>query len=229
MQKKKLRIKSYVRRSGRMGPSKHDVLRRLSSEFVLPFSRNAIETCCLFSDTDKTILEIGFGMGEAVIDAARNNPRTGFIAVDVHLPGISRVLQQIEKHELGNIRLINHDSVEVVENMIPDGSLDGVHVFFPDPWPKKKHHKRRLIKTVFMETVASKLRPGGYVYICTDWEEYAWQILAVCESVDSIENVHERFARAKEWRVMTNFEKKGIQAGRSIREIYFVKKIYSGN
>ncbi|MBQ9625553.1 MAG: tRNA (guanosine(46)-N7)-methyltransferase TrmB, partial [Treponema sp.] len=151
------------------------------------------------------------------------NPNVNYLGIEVHKPGVGRVLSEIRANDLKNLYVIEHDALDVLEKMIGENSVDGFHVFFPDPWPKKKHHKRRLMRRPNTNLLAQKLRSGGYLYMCTDWEEYAQEALEELRGTDGLKNKYELFAPRQEWRPMTKFERKGIEAGREIRELFFVK------
>ena len=163
-------------------------------------------------------------MGDATIEIAEKNSDTGYIAIDVHRPGIAKVLREINDRKLENIKVIEHDAVEVFENMIPDKSLSGIHMFFPDPWPKNRHHKRRLIKDEFISLISGKLKEGGYLYICTDWIDYALWIMDVMNNQSLLKNKYNSFAPHQEWRPLTKFEKKGLDKNHKIWEVMYVKQ-----
>ncbi len=213
------RVRSFVLRQGRMSDSTKDALERLSDDFVIPFSDQPLDIPKLFPHTGRVIAEIGFGMGEATIGIARDRPDLGILGIEVHLPGVARLLREMERQDVPNIRIIRCDAAEVFRTMIPDASLEGIHIFFPDPWPKKRHHKRRLIRKPFPELLARKLRPGGYLCAATDWEEYAVQILREFEDVPGLMNPHGGYAPRGPWRPVTSFERKGIAGARLIRDI----------
>jgi tRNA (guanine-N7-)-methyltransferase len=217
-------IKSYVIRKGRMSPAQQAAYRDLKEKWVIPYEERLLDFSLLFSEMKDVTLEIGFGMGDATHQIAYENPEKAYLGVEVHRPGVGKLLDRIEKRELLNIRIIEHDACEVVENMIPEGSLEGIHIFFPDPWPKKKHHKRRLIREPFITLLAERLRPGGYLYAATDWDDYADQMLEVLSGNALLENRYETFAEPQSWRPLTNFEQKGLKKSHLIHEVVFVKK-----
>lgn len=177
----------------------------------------------IFPRQDLFFLEIGFGMGDVTHSIAEKNPDKGYIGIEVHTPGVGKLLSEIEKKGLKNLKAIEHDAVEVLENMIPDSSLDGIHIFFPDPWQKKKHNKRRLIQPGFTKLLASKLKKGAYLYAVSDWEDYAEQILKVFSGEETLRNSFESWADPQIWRTETKFERKGLKKDHRIREVYFEK------
>jgi tRNA (guanine-N7-)-methyltransferase len=216
-------LKSFVRRVGHFTEGQKRAYESLSGKFVVPFCEEKIDFSEIFGNTHGVTLEIGFGMGKATVEIAGANPDKNYLGVEVHRPGVGKVLWEIEKRSLSNIRIIEYDAVPVAQKMIPEGSLDAIHIFFPDPWPKKRHHKRRLIQRPFTETLASCLKPGGYLYMVTDWEDYAEYALEELAAASSLRNKYERFACPQSWRPQTRFEEKGLQKEHGIREIYFIK------
>ena len=172
-------IRSYVLRAGRVGSGQRRALDELGPRFVLPYAPAPLDRRSAFGRDAPLVVEIGFGMGDATAAIAAALPDTDFLAIDVHAPGVGGLLRRIGERDLGNVRIVCHDAVEVLDRMIAPASLAGVHVFFPDPWPKKRHHKRRLIQPPFAALLASRLAPGGYLHCATDWEPYAEQMLEV--------------------------------------------------
>ena len=171
------------------------------------------------------ILEIGFGMGETTAEIAQQNPQWNILGLEVYRPGVGALLSKIEQRGLTNIRVIEHDAVEVLAHMVPDDYLDGVHIYFPDPWPKKRHHKRRLIQSPFLSQLVQKLKPGGYLHMATDWPDYAAQMLEVCSQEISLENrAKEGFSPRPDWRPLTKFEARGIRLGNPVADLIFQKK-----
>jgi tRNA (guanine-N7-)-methyltransferase len=216
-------IKSYVLRAGRMSAAQRRSYDTLSPLFCLPFAEAPLDFARVFGNTHPVTLEIGFGMGAATALIAAENPGKNYLGVEVHRPGIGRLLWEIESRGLSNIRIVEADAAEVLEWMIPPESLAAFHIFFPDPWPKKRHHKRRLVRRPFTAALAEKLRPGGYVYMVTDWADYGDWALAELSATEGLRNVYERFAPGQEWRPRTRFEQKGMEQELEVREIYFVK------
>jgi tRNA (guanine-N7-)-methyltransferase len=181
----------------------------------------------IFGNDNPVIVEIGFGMGEATAIIAEANPEKNFLGIEVHKAGIGRLLWEIEQRSLSNIRIVEHDAIEVFGNMIPMCSLDGIHLFFPDPWPKTRNHKRRLVKQPFTGILASSLKPQGYLYMVTDWEDYAHWALAELSTTEGLVNtvsVLEEgcgFAPPQQWRPRTSFEKKGLAKNHKVSELFF--------
>lgn len=215
------RIKSFVRRAARMTDGQKKALEDLYPRFGVD-AGVPVDLKALFPGFTRFVLEIGFGMGDATLELAATLPETAFVAVDVYTPGIGRVLAEIEKRGLKNLRVVNSDVVELLPKL-PQGSWEGIHVFFPDPWPKKKHHKRRLLKTDFVRTLVPLLKKDGYLYAATDWEEYAQEILEAFGQVEDLRNDFPDWAEVP-WRPKTKFENRGLQEGRPIREIFFRRK-----
>ncbi len=192
--------------------------------FGVPFSGQNIDFPAVFGRNAPKVLEIGFGMGETTARIALDNPEIDYLGVEVHTPGVGALLKRIEEQGITNLRLVQHDAVEVVRDMLAPGCLDGIHVFFPDPWPKKRHHKRRLIQPAFAELLASRLAPGGYVHAATDWEPYAEHILATLSGVASLDNPHGGYARRPETRPETKFELRGRRLGHGTWDVIFRKR-----
>ncbi|GHV95557.1 tRNA (guanine-N(7)-)-methyltransferase [Spirochaetia bacterium] len=217
-------IKSYVLRAGRSTAAQERAYAALSEKFILPFTPDPINFSAVFGNTRPVTAEIGFGMGIATAIIAGANPGKNYLGIEVHRPGIGRLLWEIERRSLTNIRIIEHDAVEVFARMIPNGSLEGIHIFFPDPWPKKRHHKRRLIKRPFTETLAQKLKDGAYLYMVTDWEDYAlWALAELC-ATSGLSNTYQDFAPPQSWRPETKFERKGLAKNHVVRELLFTTK-----
>ncbi|MBO4320122.1 MAG: tRNA (guanosine(46)-N7)-methyltransferase TrmB [Treponema sp.] len=216
-------VKTFVIRIGRMTDNEKKCYSELNSLYCIPFAENPLVYSQIFKNDNPVTMEIGFGMGHATVEIAEKNPDMNYIGSEVHKPGVGRLLGEIQKRQLKNLCIIEHDAIETLEKMIPDSSLDAFHIFFPDPWPKKKHHKRRLIHRPRTELLASKLKKGGYLYFVTDWAEYAENALEELNATSGIHNRYEGFAPHQEWRPRTKFEQKGIDAGRDIFELMFEK------
>ena len=216
-------IKSFVMRSGRMTESQQHEYDTQKDVWCLPVTSEILNYQDIFKNSNDVIIEIGFGMGHATIGIAKDNPSTNYLGLEVHRPGVGRVLREIKDNELKNLYIVEWDAVEVLKTMIPDTSVAGFHIFFPDPWPKKKHHKRRLMQKAFIEILSSKLKKEGYIYMATDWEPYAYSALEELQHVNTIKNEYEEFAQPQSWRPTTNFERKGKKANRAIYELFFKK------
>ena len=196
----------------------------LSPVWCIPFENKKLNFVDIFGNTNPIIIEIGFGMGDVTAKLAQENPNINYIGIEVHKPGVGKLLSEIKKRDLKNLYIIEHDALEVLEQMIGDNSVNGFHIFFPDPWPKKRHHKRRLLQRPRTNLLAQKLAPEGYLYFVTDWFEYAEFALEELNQTENLENKYDGFAEPQEWRGQTKFERKGLNADRSITEIFFVKK-----
>ncbi len=214
-------VRSYKLRGRRITEGQQEAWDRLWPVFGIENSDQKIKLAELFPDSKRIIMEIGFGMGEATAQIALADPTTGYLAVEVHRPGIGKLLLRIEEGELKNLRTIEGDAFEVFEQMIVDSSLDGVHLFFPDPWPKARHFKRRIVNQEFIASVAAKLKPGAFLHIATDWQPYAQWIAE--------EFTKQRFftggeVQRPDWRPLTRFEDQGINKEHPVADFRFVKK-----
>lgn len=216
-------IKSYVIRKGHFTEAQQKAYDLLSESFVIPYSEENIDFKSVFGNENGVTLEIGFGSGLATAAIAEENPYKNYLGIEVHKPGIGRLLWEIEKRSLSNIRIIEYDAVFAIEKMISAESLDAVHVFFPDPWQKKRHRKRRLMQRPFTKTLSGCLKKGGYLYMVTDWEDYAFHALEELKSTEGLCNSFESFASPQNWRPQTRFEQKGIAKEHKINELYFKK------
>ncbi|MDT3737130.1 MAG: tRNA (guanosine(46)-N7)-methyltransferase TrmB [Denitratisoma sp.] len=217
-------VRSYVLRQGRVSNAQARAHHELLPRFGIAYSNQRIDLNDAFGRTAPKILEIGFGMGETTASIAAAHPKTDYLGIEVHTPGVGSLLKLIDERGLSNLRLIQHDAVEVLRDMIAPGSLDGAHIFFPDPWPKKRHHKRRLVQTDFVALLASRLKPGGYLHLATDWQEYAEQMLAVLSAEPQLENTADGYAPRPDYRSQTKFETRGLKLGHGVWDIVFKKK-----
>jgi tRNA (guanine-N7-)-methyltransferase len=217
-------IRSYVLRQGRTTAAQARAHRELLPRWGIPFQPAPIDLERAFGRSAPKVLEIGFGMGDATVEIAAAHPETDYLCAEVHTPGVGSLLNRVEALGLGNVRVIQHDAVEVLEHMLPPGSLDGVHVFFPDPWPKKRHHKRRLIQPAFVALLASRMKPGAYLHVATDWEDYAEQILAVLSAEAALENAAHGFAPRPKTRPETKFERRGVALGHRVWDVVFRRR-----
>ena len=217
-------IRSFVLRGGRMSPAQQRALDTLSSKYGIPFQSTPLDFDHVFGRRAPRVLEIGFGMGETTATIAAARPDDDFVGVEVHPPGVGSLLKQIEERGLTNLRVIQHDVVEVVAGMIPPRSLAAIHVFFPDPWPKKRHHKRRLLTAPFVHELALRLVPGGTLHVATDWEDYAQEILAVLAAEELLASTAPDFAPRPAYRPLTKFENRGLKLGHGVRDLIFRRR-----
>jgi tRNA (guanine-N7-)-methyltransferase len=219
------RIRSFVVRAGRMGPGQARALATLAPRFVLPFAAAPVDFAGVFGRVAPLVVEIGFGMGSATAAMAAAAPQVDFVGIEVHPPGVGALLQRIDEQRLENVRIVQHDAVEVLESMIAPGSLARVHVFFPDPWHKKRHHKRRLIQPPFVRLLASRLAPGATLHCATDWLPYAEQMLAVLTAEPTLVNAAgDGFAARPPSRPLTKFEQRGLDRGHGVRDLVFTRR-----
>ena len=217
-------IRSFVLRQGRMSPAQTRAVATLGPKYLLPFATAKIDAESFFGRRAPLIVEIGFGMGEATAAIAQTLADKNFIGIEVHTPGVGALLKLIGEKGIGNLRIVQHDAVEVLEGMIADASLAGLHIFFPDPWPKKRHHKRRLIQAEFVKLLTQKLAPGGYLHLATDWEDYAHHMMEVLGYERSLRNAAgEGFAPRPEYRGSSSFERKGLAKGHDVWDLVFVR------
>jgi len=214
-------IRSYVVRPGRMGPGQQRALDELGPRFVLPFQPAPLDLHACFGRSAPVVLEIGFGMGDATAQIAAALPQLDFLGIEVHPPGVGALLRQIGERQLSNLRLVQHDAVEVLERMIPPASLAGVHIWFPDPWHKLRHNKRRLVQAPFVSQLVGYIAPGGYLHCATDWQPYAEQMLAVLAAEPALRNTAPDFAPKPEWRPLTKFEARGVKLGHGVWDLLF--------
>lgn len=217
-------IRSYVLRQGRVTEAQRRARDELLPRLGLPFSRERLDLDRAFGRAAPRILEIGFGMGETTAQIAAAHPETDYLGIEVHTPGVGSLLKRAAALGLANVRVIQHDAVEVVEHMIAPASLDGVHIFFPDPWPKKRHHKRRLVQAPFIELLATRMKPGAYLHIATDWEDYARQILEVLSGEPLLVNTADGFAPRPDHRPLTKFEARGLRLGHRVWDVLFRRR-----
>jgi tRNA (guanine-N7-)-methyltransferase len=214
-------IRSFVVRAGRMGPGQTRALAELGPRFMLPCSATPFDFAAAFGRVAPLVLEIGFGMGDATASIAQALPATDFIGVEVHTPGVGALLKRIGELGLTNLRVIQHDAVDVLQQMVAPASLAGVQVFFPDPWHKKKHNKRRLIQPELVALLASRLTPGGRLHCATDWEPYAQQMLAVLAAEPLLVNTADGYAPRPDYRPLTKFENRGLRLGHGVWDLVF--------
>jgi tRNA (guanine-N7-)-methyltransferase len=218
-------IRTYVMRAGRTTEGQARALSELGPRYVLPFEpAQQIDAHALFGRQAPLVLEIGFGMGDATAKIAQTLPNHDFIGCEVHEPGVGALLKHIGDMDLTNLRIVRHDAVEVLEHMIPECSLAGVHIFFPDPWHKKRHNKRRLIQAPLVQLLCSRLAPGGYLHCATDWEPYAQQMLEVLDAEPSLRNTAAGYAEKPTYRPLTKFENRGLKLGHGVWDLVYDKR-----
>jgi tRNA (guanine-N7-)-methyltransferase len=219
-------IRSFVLRAGRMGSGQVKALAELGPQFVLPFQPQPADWDAVFGRSAPQVLEIGFGMGQATAQIAAARPDLDFIGVEVHEPGVGALLREIGDRGLGNLRILQHDAVEVLQQMVAPASLAGVHIYFPDPWHKKRHNKRRLIQPAFVQLLASRIAPGGWLHCATDWEDYAQQMLDVLGAEPTLANTAADmgYAPKPELRPLTKFEARGLRLGHGVWDLLFTKR-----
>lgn len=217
-------VRSYVLRQGRLTPAQQRACEAFLPRFGIPYRETLLDLNEAFGRRAPKIIEIGFGMGETTAAIAARHPENDYLGIEVHTPGVGSLLKRLAEANLTNVRVIQHDAIEVLANMIPAESLDGAHLFFPDPWPKKRHHKRRLIQPVFVSLLSSRMKPGAYVHAATDWEDYAQQILAVLAAEPTLVNTARGFAPRPEWRPQTKFEARGLKLGHPVWDVLFRRR-----
>ncbi|MDO5686181.1 MAG: tRNA (guanosine(46)-N7)-methyltransferase TrmB [Neisseria sp.] len=214
-------IRSFVLRQGHLSASQLNAINTLMPRWGMAYRAEHTDLNALFGRDKPKILEIGFGMGTATAEIAHQLPEYDFVAIDVHSPGVGNLLKLINERGIDNIRVMRHDAVEVVTHMLGDGSLHGVHIFFPDPWHKKRHHKRRLIQPDFINKLLPKIAIGGYVHAATDWQDYAEQMLEVLSATAGLRNTAADYAPKPAYRPETKFETRGKKLGHGVWDLVF--------
>lgn len=214
-------IRSFVHRRAHITPSQKEALDRLLPLWSINYKKSILDLDKAFARQAPTILEIGFGMGETTQKIAQARPEDNFLGIEVFNAGVGALLKRIDENQLTNLRIIQHDAVEVVRDMIAPDTLAGVHIYFPDPWPKKRHHKRRLIQPEFVKLLASRIKPGGYIHCATDWENYAEQMLDVLGQEPLLQNSVEGYAPRPDYRPQTKFETRGLRLGHGVWDLIF--------
>ena len=217
------RIRSFVTRAGRLSTAQARALDELGPQFCIPYAKAPIDLDATFKRSAPTIFEIGFGMGETSAHIAALMPEKNFIGVEVHTPGVGSLLKMLGEQQLSNLRLIQHDAVEVLTHMIDSDSLAGAHVFFPDPWHKARHNKRRLLQPPLVALLASRITSGGYLHCATDWQDYAEQMLAVLSAEPTLRNTADSYAERPAYRPITKFENRGLKLGHGVWDLVFTK------
>ncbi|OYW36024.1 MAG: tRNA (guanosine(46)-N7)-methyltransferase TrmB [Hydrogenophilales bacterium 12-61-10] len=214
-------MRSYVLRAGRVGPGQARALAEIGPQCMLPYQAGLLDLDAAFGRSAPHILEIGFGMGEGLAEIAAAHPENDYLGVEVHTPGVGALLKQVGERGLTNVRVIQHDAVEVLTRMVAPDSLAGIHIFFPDPWHKKRHHKRRLIQPPLVALLASRIQPGGYIHLATDWQDYAEQMLVVLAAEPLLANTVADYAPRPDTRPLTKFEQRGIRLGHGVWDLVF--------
>lgn len=225
-------IRSFVLRQGRVSPAQQRAVDTLLPRYGIPYAPQPLDLNQAFGRDAPKILEIGFGMGDSTATIAQASPENDYLALEVHTPGVGNLLKLIDAQQISNIRVIQHDAVEVLRDMIGDATLDGVHIFFPDPWHKARHNKRRLIQTPFIAQLVQKLKPtcpelnrrGGYIHVATDWQDYAEQVLTVLSAEPLLENTAPAYAPRPDYRPLTKFEQRGLKLGHGVWDLVFCRK-----
>ncbi|WP_416049384.1 tRNA (guanosine(46)-N7)-methyltransferase TrmB [Cupriavidus basilensis] len=221
------RIRSFVRRAGRTSAGQQRAIDDLGPRFILPYAPQPLDWEATFGRAAPAILEIGFGMGETTAHIAQLRPQDNFLGCEVHEPGVGALLKLLGEREIGNVRIMPHDAVEVIAHMLTESCLDGVHIFFPDPWHKKRHNKRRLVQPPLVKLLANRLKPGGYLHCATDWEEYAHQMVEVLSGEPTLANTSDAaggFAPRPDYRPVTKFERRGVRLGHGVWDVVFRKR-----
>ena len=217
-------IRSYVLRQGRISNAQKRAHETLLPKYGIPYAASLLDLNRAFGRIAPKILEIGFGMGESTATIAREHPENDYLAIEVHTPGVGSLLKQIDAAELSNVRIIQHDAMEVLQQMLAPDSFSGVHIFFPDPWPKKRHHKRRLIQPDFVSLLCQRMKTGAHLHVATDWEDYAEHILAVLDAEPGLANTAENYASRPVYRPLTKFEQRGLKLGHRVWDLVFKRK-----
>lgn len=215
-------IRSFHSRRGRVRPTAAAALERLWPIWGIPYSED-VDINQVFADYPQLMIEIGCGLGEATLDFALKNPETGVLAIDVHRPGLGVLLRECEKHSVANVRVMDSDAVAILQNCVTPESVDEFRIFFPDPWPKSRHNKRRLIQPLFVQLVSSRLRLGGRLHLATDWQDYADQMLEVVSNEPTLRNEFDGFAPRPDSRIETRFERKGLNQGHAINDLILTR------
>ena len=220
----KRHIRSFVLRQGRVSPAQQRACDTLLPRFGIQYAAQPLNLAQAFGRDAPKIMEIGFGMGDSTATIALTHPENDYLALEVHTPGVGNLLKLIDAQHISNIRIIRHDAVEVLRDMIGDATLDGVHIFFPDPWHKVRHNKRRLIQAPFIAQLVQRLKPGAYIHVATDWQDYAEQVLAVLSAEPLLENTAADYAPRPAYRPLTKFEQRGIRLGHGVWDLVFRRK-----
>ena len=219
------RIRSFVRREGRLTPGQQRAMDQLFPKFGIKEGEQPLDLDQIFGRNAPRILEIGFGNGESLAEIAKNHPENDYLGIEVHRPGVGHLLHLIEEQGLNNLRVMSEDAVEIMEKQIPDGSLDALYLFFPDPWHKKRHHKRRQVQPEWAQLVRRKLKPGGRLHMATDWENYAEHMLEILNTAEGFKNTSSSndYVPKPDYRPETKFERRGLRLGHGVWDLVFEK------
>jgi tRNA (guanine-N7-)-methyltransferase len=225
IEQKRKHIKSFVLRQGKITPGQSNSIEELMPIYGIKYSNSPIDLNAEFKRVNHKIIEIGFGMGNASWQIAKSHPENDYLGIEVHSPGVGSLLMSLKSNEVSNLRIIHHDALEVLHNMIPNGSINGFHIYFPDPWHKKRHHKRRIIQEDFINLLCQKLVPGGYIHLATDWEHYSTWMLDILNKNPQLHNESQNntFIARPDFRPMTKFEQRGINLGHKVWDLMFKK------
>ncbi|MCC2625639.1 MAG: tRNA ((46)-N7)-methyltransferase TrmB [Burkholderiales bacterium] len=218
-------VKSFVRRSGKITPGQQRALDNLLPEYGISYACSLVDLNVIFGRNNPKIIEIGFGMGKSTSQMALNNPEFDYLGIEVHPPGVGSLLMEIREHRISNLKVINYDAVKVIKDMIMDNTIHGFHIFFPDPWHKKRHNKRRIIQKEFIDVLCSKLKPAGYIHLATDWEDYAIWMLDILKTNPQLKNTSKTgdFVPRPLQRPETKFEQRGLNLGHGVWDLIFTK------
>jgi len=215
-------IRSYILRQGRITKAQTNAIHESFQKHAVIFENKLIDFNGVFENKSRDlILEIGFGMGTSTAEIAISNLNKNYVAIEVHSPGVGNLLKLIQENNISNLKIIQHDAVEVLNSMIKDDSLDGIHIFFPDPWPKKRHHKRRLIQSNLLKLIAQKIKKSGYLHIATDWEDYAFWIIDLLDKEDLLQKISDDFFKKPDYRPLTKYENRGINLGYKVWDMVY--------
>ena len=217
-------IRSFVLRQGRISNAQQRAYDTLLPKFGIPYSPQTIDLDRIFGRRAPKVLEIGFGMGETTAAIAAQHPENDYLGIDVHTPGVGSLLKALADRGLANVRIIQHHAVGVLQDMIAPAAFDAVHIFFPDPWPKKRHHKRRLIQAPLVSMLCERMKPGAYIHVATDWQDYAEQVLAVMSAEPQLENTVQDYAPRPDYRPQTKFEIRGLRLGHGVWDVIFRRR-----
>ena len=215
-------IRSYILRQGRITKAQTNAIHESFQKYAVIFENKLIDFNAVFENKSRDlILEIGFGMGASTAEIARSNLNKNYIAIEVHSPGVGNLLKLIQENNISNVKIIQHDAVEVLNSMIKNESLDGIHIFFPDPWPKKRHQKRRLIQLNLLKLIAQKIKKDGYLHIATDWEDYAFWIIDLLDKEELLQKTSDDFFKKPDYRPLTKYENRGLKLGYKVWDMIY--------